>query len=50
MMELLRVNLIIHLLGSEFGALEGNPLSGTSDGITHGTHGGVLDGYRQWLQ
>ena len=48
MMELLTVNLIVHLLGPEFGTLEGNPLLGTSDGITHGTNDGVLDGYQQW--
>ena len=45
MMELLMVNLIVHLLGPEFGTLEGNPLLGTLEGITHGTDDVVLDGY-----
>ena len=45
MMELSMMNLMVHLLGPEFGTLEGNPLLGKSEGITHGTNGGVLDGY-----
>ena len=45
MMDLLMVNLIVHLLGPEFGTLEGNPLLGILEGITHGTNDSVLDGY-----